>query len=268
MATPTPSRPDTSGLTEAWLRGIPHTPLDPDWSVYDNDIAVITRTYNEYLAKQQGFVPLDPLLVKAMCWTETGANVPEWRTRPMQIGNAGDAGLAELLKTKPLNRLLLPPAFYKGGALQLTSANVRTIPAFNIRAGIGYLLLRACRLNGPWLPVDNGQTFSDKVRKGDSLDRIAARDHTTVDELRNANPKLNPSALKLGAELSFRHMTEYFFLGFVGRVDEARAAATYNNNDVDGYTKKLLYCMWVFQGGAQAEDAAKAAALATVRKGK
>jgi hypothetical protein len=217
VGTPVPSRPDTSGLTEAWLRGIPHNPLDPDWSVYDNDIAVITRTYNDYLAKQQGFVPLDP--------------------------------------TKAARSNLLPPM----------SARSRLLISAR---GVGYLLLRACRLNGPWLPVDNGQTFSDKVRKGDSLDRIAARDHTTVDELRNANPKLNPSALKPGAELSFRHMTEYFFLGFVGRVDEARAAATYNNNDVDGYTKKLLYCMWVFQGGAQAEDAAKAAALAAARKGK
>ncbi len=253
------SRPDVSGVSEAWLRGIPHDPDDADWSVYDTYIVLTVRAYNDHLALQQNFLPLDPVFVKAICWTETGAGEPTWNTRPMQIGNAGDLGLQQLLKLNIQNRLLIPPEFSRGGKFEFTVSNVRAIPAFNIRAGVGYLLLRASTLLQKYVPADNGQIFTDTVRKPDSLYNMAHRDRTTVEELRSANPPGLTRSLNPKTTLSFRHMELQSSLIF-RPITSLQAASTYNNANVDEYTKKLNYCLWVLHGGARAADSAAAAA--------
>ncbi len=253
-AGPVSPRPDTSGLSEAWVRGIPHDPLEPAWSVYDSDIAATVKIYNDYLARQKGFGSLNPMLTKAMCWTETGAGSTKWKSRPMQIGNSGDAGLFELLKTSPKNKLMLPPVFYKGGSLELTSSNVRTIPVYNIRAGVGYLLLRACTYKATPQLLDQGRFFSDVVQRNDNFARIALRDQTTIDELRLQNPSVRPIALKPWTTIKFHHFAQYSELSFVP-INPLQAAVTYNNADVVSYVKKIEYCLWVLQGGASAADA-------------
>ncbi len=250
-----PARPDTSGLSEAWVRGIPHNPLEPAWSVYDTDIAATVRIYNDYLARQAGFRPLPPLLIKAMCWTETGAESIKWKSRPMQIGNTGDAGLAELLSTKPASMLILPPSFRKGGMYELTFSNVRTLPVFNIRAGVGYLLLRASTLIKTPVIDDNGQFFADTVRKHDTLFNMSRRDSTTIQELQTSNPSSLTRRLQPETTLRFRHISIEDTFSFT-RIDAYQAASTYNNNAVEEYTNTLNYCIWVLNGGAQAADAA------------
>ena len=94
--------------------------------------------YNRHLFGKAGYFPLDWQLIKVMVWVETGANNSEWNTKPMQIGVVGGPGMTAFLSGKEGGDLILPLAL-KG---RLTTGSVRTIPAHNIRAGIGYLLMR------------------------------------------------------------------------------------------------------------------------------
>ena len=82
-----------------------------------------------------GLCDVDLQLIKALSWVETGAWIPEWKTRPMQIGNIGDPGLQQILETDS-GKLLLPPVY----KTTLTKANVVADGNRNIEAGVGYFL--------------------------------------------------------------------------------------------------------------------------------
>jgi hypothetical protein len=101
--------PDTKGLDPGWITGINHSTVNPQlWNMYDANIRDALKIYSGYLSNTPGYVgatsQLNLNLVKAMMWTETGAEVlvagnkshgiqahyeirPEWKTRPIQIGN-------------------------------------------------------------------------------------------------------------------------------------------------------------------------------------
>lgn len=80
--------------------------------------------------------------------------------------------------------LILPLAL-KG---RLTTGSVRTIPAHNIRAGIGYLLMRMANFECQSTLGSDAKIYEITVKSGDSLDKIAKVQGGTVDALRKLNP--------------------------------------------------------------------------------
>ncbi|MRV73388.1 peptidoglycan-binding protein [Duganella sp. FT92W] len=123
---------------QKWQDGISKAARDAKWDSWDCEIRSAVNEFNRHLADTPGYTELDWRLVKAMVWTETGAEHREWARKPMQIGVAGDPGLAALLSGNEGGDLILPSTWKK----RLTSGSARTIPNHNIRAGIGYLLMR------------------------------------------------------------------------------------------------------------------------------
>ena len=129
--------PKNEGRLKDWEHGLwDALAKDPDpWNKYDGQMRSVIGTYNQHLANTAGYMAPDYKKVKAMVWTETGANSDAWDTAPMQIGVNGDPGLHELL-TSEQGKRILPPTY----AMLLNEANVPKIGNLNIAAGIGYLL--------------------------------------------------------------------------------------------------------------------------------
>jgi hypothetical protein len=107
----------------------------------------------------------------------------------MQIGVAGDPGLTSFLSGKEGGDLILPTA-WKG---RLTMGSVRSIPAHNIRAGIGYLLMRMANFEHRNVLAADAKVYEVTVKPGDSLDKIARAQGSVIETLK----KLNPTATSL-----------------------------------------------------------------------
>jgi hypothetical protein len=127
------------------------------------------------LSSVAGYRLLDWQLIKAMLWTETGAAHAEWNSRPMQIGVPGDPGLTSFLSGQEGGDLILPPN-WKG---KLTTGSVRTISTHNIRAGVGYLLMRMANFEHKSVPASDTNTYDVTVKAGDSLEKIAKAQGST-----------------------------------------------------------------------------------------
>ena len=157
----------------------------------------------------------------------------------MQIGNAGDPGLKALLGTIEGGDVVMPPAL----RLKLTTANVST-PAMNIRAGIGYILMRAASFEHV-TEFDAGDPSIHEVtvKSGDSLTKIAATEGTTVETL----SRLNPSAvamIKPGQVLKYRKASIKKVVKAWSSITTALIAQRYNTVKGDpAYQKKLDYCL-------------------------
>lgn len=123
---------------EKWQDGVDAAVQDPRWASHDCEIQTAVNEFNRHLSGIAGYVHLDWQIIKAMLWVESGPHKTEWNSKPMQIGVVGDPGLHSLLYGQEGGDLILPPAWRS----KLTVGSVRTIPAHNIRAGIGYLLMR------------------------------------------------------------------------------------------------------------------------------
>ncbi|HEY1744769.1 MAG TPA: hypothetical protein VGG18_16490 [Granulicella sp.] len=244
---------------DAWTRGIPTDPADPKnaaWNQYDATIRDAVRTYDRHLQGQGGYFPnvtLNWLLVKAMCWTETGPGSQEWATKPAQIGvikgNVTDPGLADLLSGKPKSQLILPPEYAPGGPLQITLANTRQIPEFNVRAGIGYLLLKAAITSKlSVLPPEVPFSHYTAVAR-DNFSVIGGKVHTTVDELLRDNPNpgkpSQPRPIFPGNDVLYKPAAEHI-TGWK-TIDAAFAASSYNIKNVALYTTRIAYCLSILQ---------------------
>lgn len=243
------SMPDMTDISPKWIQGIPTSPNEPAWSIYDSVIKDTVRAYDKQLQGQGRYPPLDWLLIKAMCWTETGAGAPEWKTRPAQIGNTGDLGLQELLSRKPQYDLLIPPEYRTNGPKSLTFTSVRTDPVANIRAGVGYLLLGAASFSYQSIQDGDKSLYHHKVVRGDSFGRIGKIERTTIEELGRDNPALVGRSLTLGQDVQFRKASKRWVLISIRPLTPYQAALAYNTRSVDEYTKKMTYCLWILNGG-------------------
>jgi hypothetical protein len=233
QAKPTPRR---TGL-EKWKDGIDAAAGDPRWDAHDCEIRAAVNEFNRHLSGQAGFVSLDWILIKAMVWVESGAAHPEWSRKPMQIGVAGDPGLAALLGGKEGGDLILPPTWRK----RLTMASARTLPAHNLRAGIGYLLMRLATFE--YRSVDDPDTrmYEVTIKPGDSLDRIAKAQGTTVEVLRKLNPDVS-TMLRPGQVLKYRKASIRQVITGWRVANAAAIAARYNAGDAN-YVVKLDYVL-------------------------
>lgn len=221
---------------ERWRAGI-SADLDSKWDAYDCDIMSAVSIYNGHLQGTAGFHPLDWLLIKAMMWVESGAANPQWFRKPIQIGNPGDPGLQALLGGREGGDLILPPAFRN----TLNRASILTIPQENIKAGIGYLLMKMANFAIRNVPDLDRTIYEVTVRAGDSFDRIARERGSTVETMR----ELNPTALILrpGQVLKYRKASLRKVIVGWKVINTSSIAQNYNGGGDSIYQRKLEYVL-------------------------
>lgn len=222
---------------EKWQETIDRALDDAKWDEYDCDIVRAVSEFNRHLINTKGYYPLDWQLVKAMVWTETGGpSNPAWKTRPMQIGNAGDPGLSALLSDKEGGDLIMPPDLQKS----LTAAVAASNPRMNIKAGIAYLLMRFAVYGFETVNDADTTTYSVTVMPGDSLDKIARANGTTIEILKKLNPGVN--VLKPKQVLQYQKASVQKVIQRWQPVTTSAVAIRYNVGD-SRYAKKLDYCL-------------------------
>ncbi|NHZ95199.1 LysM peptidoglycan-binding domain-containing protein [Massilia sp. CCM 8734] len=171
---------------EQWQDGIVKGAGTAPWDFYDCDIQAAVNEYNSHLSGTPGYQLLDWQLIKAMVWTESGAGSREWKIKPMRIGVPGDDGMKALLGNDEGGDLIMPAPL----RARLNSGSIRTIPAHNIRAGIGYLLMRTAKYAHKRQAAPDARVEETKAGIGDTFETIARKTHSTVELLRELNPGL------------------------------------------------------------------------------
>lgn len=232
---------------EKWQDGLAKAVGDARWSTWDCEVQTAVSEYNRHLNGTAGYTPLNWQLIKAMLWVETGADSAEWKTKPIQIGVAGDPGLTSFLSGNEGGDLILPPAL-KG---RLTTGTARAIPAHNIRAGIGYLLMRMANSEYRTVLATDAKVYEVTVKPGDSLDKIAKAQGSTVELLK----KLNPSAhvLRPGQVLKYQKASVQRVITGWRQLSTTSIALRYNSMRRDpNYAKKLDFALSLVRNGKAA----------------
>lgn len=225
---------------EKWQATIQQSKSDPHWNDYDATIVAIVNEFNTRLAATRtGYPGLDWHLIKAMVWTESGGpTTAAWTSRPIQIGNPGDPGLASLLSGKEGGDLIL------SNDLKVALKASTSTPELNIKAGIGYLLMRAATFAYKSIndPTDS-KIYEAVVKPGDSIDKIAKQNHTTTETIK----AMNPTALvmiKPGQKLRYQKASIQQVITAWQTIDPQFAAVRYNSGD-PLYRQKLEFCLSV-----------------------
>jgi len=163
----------------------------------------------------------------------------------MQIGKPDDPGLESLLSGNEGGDLILPPTWKE----QLTMESARTVPAHNIRAGIGYLLMRMAKFRHESVLAVDTEPYEVTVKTGDSLDKIAQAQGSTLEIMRKLNSDagvLHPGqVLKCQKASIQRVITGWRF------ITTASIAERYNGNRDPNYVKKLDYALSLVREGRQ-----------------
>lgn len=227
---------------ELWQDTIDTAITDSRWNEYDCDIQRGVAQFNRHLFSTAGFISLDWRLIKAMIWTESGGpDHRAWRSNPIQIGNPGDPGLRALLSDKEGGTLIIPPELKN----KLTIATAAGSPQMNTRAGMAYLLMRLAQYGIGTVPDEQDKKVYEIVAKaGDSLDRIARANSTTVDTIKRLNPGTH--ILRPGQTLKYKKATVQKIIVRWNMANPSTIAMRYNVGDPD-YAKKLAYCLTVMQ---------------------
>lgn len=236
--TPAQSPADMSKY-ELWKQTIDAALMDPAWLDYDCDIQRIVNTFNRHLTSA-GYRSLDWKLVKSVVWTESGGpKAPSWKGRAMQIGNPGDAGLSALLSGKEGGELIMPAPLRQ----RLTASSAISSPQSNIEAGTAYLLMRHASFEvRSTLDDADSNWYTVIVKTGDSLDKIARNNGTTVEVLESNN--VNVKVLHAGQVLKYRKAAWRKFISKWVPITTASIASRYNAHDPK-YSQKLDYCLAV-----------------------
>lgn len=242
------TRPATKTRYELWQDTIDGALSDSRWHAYDCDIQRIVGQFNRHLSTTTGYVPLDWRLIKAMIWTESGGPMTRaWRDNPIQIGNPGDPGLNALFSKKEGGELIIPPELQD----RLTAASTRTSPQMNISAGVAYLLMRLAKFDFATVPDSQDKsTYDVPVKPGDTLEKIARLNGTTVDTLKKLNG--SATALRPGQSLRYQKASVRKIITRWSAASTTSVARLYNIGD-PAYAKKLTYCFAVMQKSKQQE---------------
>lgn len=234
------AEPKHEGKTpyEKWKETIDDSDINSQWNAYDCDIMMAVNEFNAYLSGTPGYRSLDWYLIKAMVWTETGGpSKAAWRANPMQIGNPGDPGLEALLSGKEGGDLIMPPNLKKN----LNKNNAVSVPMYNIRAGIAYLLMRCAFYEYANVMDEKDQAeYKVSVKPGDSLDRIARENNTTLKVLRQLNPKAH--VLHPGQEIYYKKASMQKRISGWCIITPQVIADIYNIGDAK-YKEKLVFCL-------------------------
>ena len=232
---------------EKWQDGLSNASSDAKWNSHDCDIRAAVNEYNYHLMKTNGYFSLDWQLIKAMVWVESGAESPEWKTKPMQIGVPGDPGLSSFLSGKEGGDLIIPPSYKNYFSRSAVAVN----PIRNIRAGIGYVLIRMARTDYATILDSDSKTYDVVVKSGDSLDRIAKEKGTTVDLLRRLNR--DTTLLRPGQKLMYQKASVQRVITGWRSITTSTIAQRYNGGGDPNYEKKLDYALMLIKQRKVAE---------------
>ena len=228
---------------ESWQEGLKNSSGDKAWDAYDCEVQTAVSEYNSHLGGTSGYSALDWQLIKAMLWTESGAASPQWKIKPMQIGVPGDPGMSSLLAKNEGGEVILPPRLRDS----LSSGTIRTIPALNIRAGIGYLLMRMASFEYQSVREPNSRVEEVKVENGDSFDKIARRAGSTVEVLRELNPGVN--GLHKDQLIKVQKASVKKVIVRWRPITTSTIAHRYNGGGDPNYTRKLDYALSLVRNG-------------------
>jgi len=235
--------PPTTGeehLSKKWKTGIDHGALDPKWDQWDSVIQEAVNEYNQHLAETPGYVALDWKFVKAMLWTESGGGSPAWTKNPMQIGaHPEDPGMEALLSGKEGGNLIMPPTL----KVPLTKDTIPEMPEANIRAGIGYLLMRAAKYEYKSIPKPGATINEVIIQKGNTLTTIADRNHSTVDAIKELNPNIDPDSLQIGQVIKYQEASRQRVITGWEPIDTQFALNNYNEGGDKKYAIKMDYAL-------------------------
>jgi hypothetical protein len=229
-------------LSKGWRQTIKEAINDPNhWGKYDSTIEILVAQYNQRL-KSTGMPHLDWHLIKAMIWVETGAERSEWRTRPMQMGNTGDAGMGVVLRGEERIDLILPPQERK----DITEKQIKNQGDTNIKVGIAYLLNRLCRAEA-YEEVDSSNPSPQQytVKPGDSFEKIAQATGSSINNLRHLN-SIEPNKLQPGQTIQYQKIKKGMRITHWEQFTYDNLAL-YNGRGDIAYARKLWYVLDVFR---------------------
>ncbi|UOD30084.1 LysM peptidoglycan-binding domain-containing protein [Massilia violaceinigra] len=235
---------------EKWQQGLVLHSGKPHWQMYDCEVKAALGDYNRHLSGTPGYIAMDWMLIKAMLWTESGGENPQWKIKPLQIGVGTDAGMNAVLGDKEGGDLIMPPALRSS----INTHTIRSNPAHNIRGGIGYLLMRMANFAHKSIREPNAPIEQTKVAPGESLERIAKRVHSTVEVMRELNPRAN--ILHIGDVVRFQKAKVEKVITGWSPINLASIAKNYNGNGDARYLTKLEFAIGLVrkQQGAKCEQ--------------
>lgn len=234
---------------EKWKQGLVIHSGKPHWQMYDCEVKAALGEYNRHLSSTPGYVAMDWMLIKAMLWTESGGENPQWKIKPLQIGVLDDPGMNAVLGDKEGGDLIMPPAL----RASINSHNMRSNPAQNIRGGIGYLLMKMANYAFKSIREPNAPIEQTKVGPGETLERIARRVDSTVEVMRELNPRAN--ILHVGDVLKFQKAEVQKVITGWRPINLGNIAIKYNGKGDGRYLTKLEFAMGLVrkQQGAKCE---------------
>ena len=241
-------------LSQKWIDTVEDGLSNREWDAYDTLIrsevgecvcSAQEAGYNPRFIENtaSGYVCVDWTLVKAMLWVESGGPRQAcWKTRPMQIGNPGDAAYGVLKSGAEGSVPVMSPKLFNAIRTQSIDS-----PELNIRAAIAYLFTRMAKFDVQTVPDESDQTIhSVTVVHGDSLERIARRVGTSIDELKKFRSEVSITQLRIGEKLRYRKMkTGRVIVGW-RKWDFVTIAARYNGGGDPAYADKLAFVANLF----------------------
>lgn len=191
-------------LDDRWKKTVEDGISNRAWDAYDLTIQAEVEGYNSRFAGTQGYTLVDWKLIKAMLWSESGGPTnASWMTRPMQIGNKGDKGLAALklglkgFQGSEGTDIIMSAKLKK----DLEAGNINT-PTLNVRAGIAYIFSRMARSEVQSI-VENPSAppLTHVVAANENLDVIAGKVGSTLEVMRQLN---GTKVLHVGDKVLYR----------------------------------------------------------------
>lgn len=113
------------------------------------------------------------------------------------------------------------------------------MPAYNIRAAIGYLLMRAARFNHLSVFNKDEKILEVADKRGDSIAKIAKENGSTVEIIRALNPQT--LILKPDQRLRYRKGSVQRVIIDWRLIDVNQVARLYNGGGDARYAQKLAY---------------------------
>ncbi|WP_299820731.1 LysM domain-containing protein [uncultured Roseibium sp.] len=225
-------------LSQKWIDTVEKGIDDVRWDQYDGSIQKEVEAYSSRLNKTPNFLSPSWLYIKAMLWTESGGpDNPAWTTRPFQIGNKGDPAY-DVLKNEKEGSSLIMSATLKG---DIKADKINT-PDVNLRAGIAYLYTRMATYDHKSIrDTKDTAKHTYAVQANDNFERIAKKIGTTVTELRQSNPSVDPTKLQIGQKLDYYKAEIRLVITGWRKFTTEKMAERYNGGGDVNYKAKLDY---------------------------
>lgn len=133
--------------------------------------------------------------------------------------------------------MILPPV-WKG---QLTISSVRSSATYNIRAGIGYLLMKMANYSYQSVSGSDTKVYQVMVKQGDSFDKIAKAQGSTIEILYKLNPRAR--VLRPGQALNCQKASVRRVITSWQTISTTFISKHYNGGRDMLYAKKLDYAL-------------------------